>query len=179
MTSELSSVILGIFEQARQRPGTPYEPDRLLAFLTEPPSPKGRRVADTFAGRRRFVRFMNAVQLELGLCFTLDEWERGFGLDDLVQLAAAKIAKPDQGLRLAQQRLEAARGRRISDPIKFGLLTLPLLVGAGLAHSWLVRVALAMLWTAVTGGVAALAISEARYSQSLVNRLENLRTAIK
>jgi hypothetical protein len=117
---------------------------------------------------------MNAVQLELGLCFTQDEWERGLGLDDLVKLAAAKTAKPDQGLRLAQQRLEAARGRRISDPIKFGLLMLPFLVGAALANSWPVRIALAMLWVAVTGGVVAFAISEGHYSQNLVNRLENL-----
>ncbi len=85
---------------------------------------------------------MNAVQLELGICFALDEWERGLGLDDMVKLAAAKLARPDKSLRLALQRLEAARRRRVSDPIKFGLLTLPLLLGAGLADSLLARVAL-------------------------------------
>ena len=169
---ELRNVILGIFERARQSPNAPYEPERLLAFLTEPPAQKGRRVADTFAGRRRFVRFMNTVQLELRVCFTLDEWERGFGLDEMMRLAAAKIAKPDQGLRLAKQRLDAARARRTSDPIKFGLLTLPVLLGAGLATSWLMKVALAMLWIAITGGVAAFAISEVRYSQKLVGRIE-------
>ena len=114
---ELRNVILGIFEQARQSPNAPYEPERLLAFLTEPPAQKGRRVADTFAGRRRLVRFMNAVQLELRICFTLDEWERGFGLDEVMKLAAAKIAKPDQGLRLATQRLDAARARRAASPL--------------------------------------------------------------
>ncbi len=176
MTSqtELGKVILGVFEKARQRPNTPYEPERLLAFLTDPPLPKGRRVADTFAGRRRFVRFMNALQLELGVCFTLDEWERGFGLDDLVRLAEAKTARPSQGLRLAKQRLAEARGRRTADPIKFGILTLPLLMGAGLAPSWPVKAATAMLWIAITGGVAVFAISEVRYSHELVDRIEEI-----
>jgi len=108
---EARDVVLGIFEQVRQRPKEPYEPERLLAYLTEPAPAKGRRVADTFAGRRRFVRFMNAVQLELGICFTLEEWESGFGLDDMVTTAVAKIGNPARGLRLARQRLEAARGR--------------------------------------------------------------------
>ena len=172
--SEIRSVILGVFEQSRQSPNMPYEPERFLAFLTEPPSPKGRRVADSFAGRRRSVRFMNAVQLKLGICFTLEELDRGFGLDDMVKLAAGKITEPDQGLRLARQRLEAARGRRVSDPIKFGLLTLPFLVGASLAGSWLVKVALAMLWSAVVVGVTAFVIGDVRYSQDLVDRIEHL-----
>ena len=94
--------LLSIFEQTRQSPGARYEPERLLAFLTEPPEPKGRRVADTFAGRRRFVRFMNAVQLHTGVCFTLEDWERGFGLDDLAKVVMAKAARPDHGLRLAE-----------------------------------------------------------------------------
>jgi hypothetical protein len=32
--------LLSIFEQARQSPGAPYEPERLLAYLTDPPAPK-------------------------------------------------------------------------------------------------------------------------------------------
>jgi hypothetical protein len=170
--NELRDAILDIFERVRQRPGAPYEPDRFLAFLTDPPPGKGRRVTDTFAGRRRLVRFMNGVQLALGICFTLDEWERGFGLDDAVQLVAAKIAKPSQGLRLAQQRLQAARARQASDPLKFGLLTAPVLLGAFFASSWPLRFALALLWTAITGGVATLAVMEVEYSRRLVARIE-------
>jgi hypothetical protein len=172
--TELRGVILEIFEQARQSPKAPYEPERFLAFLTDPPPKRGRQVADTFAGKRRFVRFMNRVQLELGICFTLEEWERGFGLDELVDLAVAKIAKPSQGLRLAKQRLESARARRASDPVKFGLLTAPFLVGAVFAATWPVRLASALLWTAITGGVATIAIMEVRYTRRLVARIEGV-----
>src|SRR5918993_4332462 len=122
---DIRNRLLSIFEQVRQSPDAPYDSERLLAFLTDPPAPEGRRVADTFAGRRRFVRFMNTIQLESQICFTLEEWDRGFSLEELARLVAAKIAKPDQGLRLAKQRLDQARKRRIPGPVEFGLLTCP------------------------------------------------------
>jgi hypothetical protein len=171
---ELRDTILGIFEQVRQTPKAPYDPERLLAFLTDPPPGSGRRVADTFAGRRRFVRFMHRVQLELGICFTLDEWERGFDLDDAVELAAVKMAKPSQGLRLARQRLERARARLVLDPLKFGLLTSPFLMGPAFAPFWPLRLALALMWAAITGTVAAAVIMEVRYTRRLVARIESV-----
>lgn len=163
--------LLGVFEQVRQSPGAPYAPERLLAFLTEPPALKGNRVADTFAGRRRFVRFMKTLQLQAGICFTLAEWERGFGLDELTELVAGKIRKPDQALRLAKQRLEQARRSLVAEPLKFGLLTFPLLIIAGFADSWGVAIACALAWTGIVGGVALFSISETRYSEELVSRI--------
>ena len=166
----MRDLIVRTFEQTRATPGAPYEPERLLAFLTSTPVPV-KRVADTFAGRRRWVRFMNAVQLELGVCFTQEEWDRGFGLDELVDLAGAKRAKPDQQLRLAKKRLEEARRRRTSDPIKFALLLAPILIGAVFADSWLVKVILLVLWIGGVGAVTAFVLSDVRYSRELVNRI--------
>ena len=163
-------LLLGIFERTRQAPDAPFEPERLLAFLTDPPAAAGRRVADTFGGRRRFVHFMNAVQLEAGICFTVEEWDRGFGLDDLAELVTAKMARPDRALRLAKQRLEQARRRRVADPVKVGMLALPLPVWAALAESWAVSVGLALVWTGLVGSVAAVCHSEMRYCRQLVSR---------
>jgi hypothetical protein len=168
----LREVILELFEQAREKPRSPYQAERLLAFLTDPPAKSGRRVADTFGGRRRLVRFMNQIQLEMGICFTVNEWERGYSLDDLVGLAAEKMAKPSQGLRLAKQRREAARARQVTDPVKFGMLTAPFLAGAGFAAAWPLRLMLILLWIAIVGAVAALAIGEVRYCRRLVNRMK-------
>jgi hypothetical protein len=167
----LRDQILSVFERTRQSPGAPFEPDRLLAFLTDPPAPKGRRVRDTFAGRRRFVRFMNTIQRDAGICFTIDEWERGFGLDDLTSLVAKKAGRPEQGLRLARQRVEEARRRQVADPLKFGLLTFPLLVVAALTDSWAVRTALLFAWAAVVCGVAAVCRADLGYSQELVSHM--------
>ena len=57
-------IVRTAFAAARETPDAPFEEDRFLAFLTSPPAPSGRRVRDTFAGRRRFARFVEAVQLE-------------------------------------------------------------------------------------------------------------------
>lgn len=173
-TRELRETIAGIFQQVRQAPNAPYQPERFLAFLTAPPA-AGKRVADTFAGRRRFVRFMNAVQRELAICFTQEEWERGFGLDEVAVLAAAKRAKPAQGLRLAKKRLEEALRRRTGEPVKFAVLMLPILVGAIVADSWLFKGTLLLLWVAAVGAVVALSMAEVRYSRELVSVIEELQ----
>jgi hypothetical protein len=146
--ADVRDAIVRIFELTRQTPGSPY------------------------AGRPRWVRFMNAVQLELGICFTQEEWDRGFGLEELVELAAAKRAKPEQQLRLARKRREEARRRCTGDPIKFALLWLPILVGALAAGSWLVKPVLVLLWVAGVGGVVALVLAQLRYNPRLVNRIE-------
>ena len=170
-TTEIRDRVLTIFEQTRQSPGAPFEPERLLASLTAPLAPKGRRVADTFGGRRRFVGFMNTIQRDIGICFTLDEWDRGFGLDDLTKLVAEKAARPDQSLRLAQRRLEQARKRQVADPVKFALLTFPLLVVAAVTDSWVARIAFSLAWAGVVGSVAAFCLADLRYSQELVSRI--------
>jgi hypothetical protein len=51
-------------------------------------------VADTFAGRLRFVRFMESVRLAFGICFTHAEWDKGLALDDFAQLVLTKAMKP-------------------------------------------------------------------------------------
>ena len=170
-STDLRDQILSVFERTRQSPGASFEPDRLLAFLTDPPAPTGRRVRDTFGGRRRFVRFMNTIQRDVGICFTIEEWDRGFGLDDLTSLVAKKAGRPEQGLRLARQRVEEARRRQVADPLKFGLLTFPFLVVAALTGSWAVRTTLLVGWAAVVCGVAAVCRADLRYSEELVSRL--------
>jgi hypothetical protein len=160
------------FETARARPGTTYDRDRFLAYLTHTPATKGRRVADTFAGRRRFVRFIELVQLDLGVCFTNAEWERGYSLDDFVSLVDAKVSKPDAAARLARDRVRSARAHLIDAPIKFGIISALLLVAAVFASHTAVRVLLAVMWCAITGGVAHLAWREYTYSRTLLQRIE-------
>lgn len=173
--NEVRDVVLGIFERVRESPAAHYEAERFLAFLTDPPSRSGRRVADTFAGRRRLVRFIHAVQIELGICLTIEEWERGYGLDEFVELATAKIAQPSRGLRLARQRLEEARARQVSDPVKFGILTAPFLLGPALVTPWPVKIGVALLWVAIVVAVTAVVVMDVRYTRRLVQRIEASR----
>ena len=169
--AKIDPAVLRLFEAARARPGEHYDGDRFLAYLTQPPAPTGRRVADTFEGRRRFVRFMDSVQLELGVCFSNEEWERGFTLNDFMQRLEAKIAKPEAALRLARQRLQQARISLTDEPIKFGLLAIPLLVAAIVLHPIALRILLAALWAAIVGGVLIVNAAGYRYAKKLVRRI--------
>jgi hypothetical protein len=166
---DIRGTVTRLFEAARKKSGAPYEPERFLAYLTSPPVKSGRQVADTFAGRRRFVRFMHAVELELAICFTLDEWGRGFGLDEFAQLVAARRRKSG-ALRLAQNRLREARHELLRVPLVCGILTSPLLVGAvKIDHP--ARILLGLPWIVITGAVTVLAAEEYRFARQLVARI--------
>src|SRR5690349_8410569 len=71
--------VLNLFESARKAKGAPYEAERFQAFLTQPP----RNLNGTIH-RSRFARFMYSVEQEFGFCFTREEWERRFSLDEFV-----------------------------------------------------------------------------------------------
>lgn len=172
MAESVRDTIVNLFEAARQTQGAPYEADRFMAFLTTPPVPKGRRVADTFAGRRRYVRFIESVQLSCGLVFNNEEWERGYSLDDFVALVTQKAAKPGPSLRLAEQRLKEANARRVNDPVKFALLASPLLVFVFALSNPIARVVFAGLWATIASGVTVFSIRENRYAAQLVARIK-------
>jgi hypothetical protein len=94
----VSEAVRRLFEDARKRKGAPV---KRTGFWPTSPSRRhnGRRVADTFAGRFRFVRFMESVQLEFGICFTNQEGD-GRLAREFAQLVAAKAAELS-GTRLA------------------------------------------------------------------------------
>ena len=166
----VSEAVRRLFEDARKRKGAPVEEERFLAYLTDPPAPTGRRVADTFAGRFRFVRFMESVQLEFGICFSNQEWERGVSLDQFATLVAAKAAEPGSARRLADKRLIEAQRRRTSDPLKFGLFASPALVVAMFSPSWTLKVLFALSWALVVGVVTVVVLKDVRYAGRLVAR---------
>jgi hypothetical protein len=170
----IQDIVVRRFEAARERPGTDYEPARFLAHLTATPPGKGKRVADTFAGRRRLVRFYETIQLDLGLCFTNEEWERGYSLAEFVELVEKKAARPGAAGRLARERARSARNRLVDAPVKFGLLASPLLAGAAVArHGGLAvifGVIFGALWLAIVGGVLVFSWRDYAYFRKLVER---------
>jgi hypothetical protein len=171
--AQVREAVVRLFEAARQSKGGQFDPDRFLAFLTEVPALTGRRVVDTFRGRRRFVRFMDAVQMELGVCFSNEDWERGFTMDEFVECIEMKIAKPSEAHRLAQRRLQEARVSLKDEPMKFGLLSIPLLIAAVTLHPIWLRILLGLIWIGVTGTVLIANTRGYRYAQRLVARTAN------
>lgn len=168
-SSEIEAVVLRLFEAARKNPGAAYEPERFMAYLTSPPPP-GRRVADTFAGRRRFITFMDAVQLEFGVCFTNEDWERGLGVAEFTSLVEAKRANPKAAQRLAARRLQEARTSRAGEPIKFAIVAGALLAVPAVVGGLVVGSLMMLLWIAIAVAVFVVNDKQYQYAQKLVAR---------
>jgi hypothetical protein len=115
---------------------------------------------------------MESVQLEFGVCFTADDWETGFTLNRFVERVATKMVKPDSARRLAAKRLAEARLALVDAPIKFGLLTLPLLIGAIALHHLFLRILLASLWAAIMGVVLLLTVKDYQSAKKLLKRTD-------
>ncbi len=163
---------LQIFESTRSTPAALFESDRFLAYLTNPPASTGLRTIDTFEGRRRYVRFIDSVQLHFGVCFTVKEWERGLHLEDFVELVAQKVANPRQAQRLAQQRLKEARATLRGEPIKSGVYAIPLLVAVFYASELAIRFVVLILWLAIVVGVLSVNVRAYRYAKLLAARID-------
>jgi hypothetical protein len=168
----IEDVVRTAFAAARETPAAPFEEDRFLAFLTSPPAPSGRRVRDTFAGRRRFVRFVERVQLEAGACLANDEWERGPSLAEFVALIAKKSGNVEATRRLVQRRLDGARRRLWFAPIVIGTLCSPLLGIAWRFPSVPVRLVAGTIWLMIFGGLLAFGLRDIAYHRALLRRVE-------
>jgi hypothetical protein len=168
--SAIQEIIQKVFEEARCSKGAPFEPDRLAAFLTSPAPATGKRASDTLTGRRRLCRFIESLQLELGICFTKEEWERGFGLSDLVDLADTKLRNPAQAERLALKRKREARVSLVAEPIRFGLVIGAVAALPAALGNPLVRILAAVLWVAAVVATISLNARQYRYAQKLAAR---------
>jgi len=75
--------VLAIFEKHRIAPGTPFDEDHFLDFLL--PHPKGKRaVYNSFRGLRRFNAFIDEVQFEFAICFSMEDRDANYPLDRFV-----------------------------------------------------------------------------------------------
>jgi len=71
--------ILAIFERHRATPGTAFPEERFLNHLMA--DPKGpEAVRNSFSGLRRFNAFIDEVQLEFGVCFSMKDLEASYSL---------------------------------------------------------------------------------------------------
>jgi len=75
--------VLQLFEKHRATPAAPYEEAHFLDFLLANPRRK-RAVYDSFRGLWRFNRFLDELQYEFAICFSLKDREANYSLDALV-----------------------------------------------------------------------------------------------
>jgi hypothetical protein len=101
--------VLATFERFRAVPGAHFDESHFLDYLLASPNAKGE-IRNSFAGLRRFNRFMDRVEIELGICFSQADLERPFSVDGFVERASALQSSPNGSLASLKNRERAGPG---------------------------------------------------------------------
>lgn len=76
--------VLTLFEKHRATPGAPFDEGHFMDYLLA--DPRGKQAAfRTFSGRRRVDAFTKAVQLDFGVCFSVEDRKSNYPLDNFVK----------------------------------------------------------------------------------------------
>jgi hypothetical protein len=103
------SRIIDAFERHREAPGAVYDEEHFLDFLMENPKAKGA-IRNSFGGLRRFNAFINDIQYEYGVCFSLADRDFDHSIDTFVE-RIKKLQKSRQGsLRSLRNQERAGAG---------------------------------------------------------------------
>ena len=167
--ADVRSAIIASFERHRAVPGAPYDEARFLDFLLA--EPKGdRAVYDSFEGARRFGRFLEDVQYELGVCFSIKDRDAHYPLD-------AFIARVEALQRSRRGSLKSLRNQ-MNDVEGWGVLILANALFLGMkgfiGDSFWATAALGTVAAAVNLAVAAAIWRGRSYRRRLLGRLLSL-----
>lgn len=102
---EIRSKILDLFNKVRQRPNTDFNELHFLDFLSNPPRPKDT-IKNSFKGARQYYRFMDSLELEFAICFTLSDLDKYYSVDSLTKKVMERLQKGRGNLMILKQRNE-------------------------------------------------------------------------
>lgn len=77
--------VLELFEKHRKVPGAAFDQEYFFDFLMKDPKGKGS-FRNSFSGLRRFNAFWDEVQLKFGVCFSIEDRDRDYSLNDFCDL---------------------------------------------------------------------------------------------
>jgi len=91
--SPTRNAIILAFDKHRAQPNTPFDDSRFLDFLIAKPGEKGC-VRNSFRGLRRLNAFLNEIQYDYGVCFSLKDRETVYSLDNFIASIIALQKSP-------------------------------------------------------------------------------------
>lgn len=159
--------VLSKFEKCRATPGAPFEESHFLDYLLANATGKGK-VRNSFAGLRRFNRFVDSIEAGLGICFSQSDLERAFSVDEFVERIDALRASPKGSLASLKNRERAGAGWT---PIVF-LNFLLLCIGLGFRSVPAVVVSVLAIAIAASAAFAMFAVRHRRHLARLRQRVE-------
>ena len=115
------SKVIQLFEKHRAIPGAPYDEDHFLDFLLANPE-KTRAVYDSFRGLKRFNAFIDDVQYEFAICFSLKDREANYALTQFVDRVIELQRSRRGSLASLKNQAGAGSGWRVLIIANFALL---------------------------------------------------------
>ena len=163
----LRARVIELFELHRERPGAPYEATHFLDFLMAEPKGKGA-FRNSFRGLRRFNAFIDAVQLEFAVYFSIKDRDSNPSVDDFVARVEALMASPASSL--ASLRNQVQRGFGVQVWVVANVVLFPVVA---LAHRHPVALAIALaIVVAINLGFGWMYWSFRRYHARLLGLLQ-------
>lgn len=101
MTKDTCHRVLELFSKYRKSPGAEFDDSHFLDYLLDKPKGKGA-FRNSFSGLRRFNAFWDEVQLEFGVCFSINDRETDFSLEkycDRIEQLCGSIRSSKASLR--------------------------------------------------------------------------------
>jgi hypothetical protein len=123
---EIRDILVAEFEEVRETPGTPFNPERFIHFLMANPDGK-RNVHNSFKGKRYFVEFIKRIETKFGVCFSNNDLETIVGLSKVTERVAYLQGTPKSSLTVIANRLREPFNPNIV--IVIMVLSLPIVYG--------------------------------------------------
>src|SRR5688572_14968620 len=108
----LRARVVELFESHRERPGTPFDATHFLDFLLAEPKGKGA-VRNSFGGLRRFNAFIDAVQLEFAVYFSIKDRESNHSVDGFAARVEELMASPASSLASLRNQVQRGFGVQV------------------------------------------------------------------
>ncbi|WP_282125252.1 hypothetical protein [Marinifilum flexuosum] len=102
---EIKDKILEIFKSQRKNPTVDFDESHFMDYLTYPAHPKNT-IKNSFKGVRKYYRFMDELELEFSICFSLQDLDKYYTVDKLSKKVLDRIKKGKGNNMILKRRLE-------------------------------------------------------------------------
>ena len=109
MDAKVRNRIIEIFEKHRAVPGAAYEEKHFLDFLLAAPGKKDA-VYNRLGGTRRLMAFVNEVQYDFAVCFSMADYEANYPLDQFTDRVLELQKSPRGSLQSLNNQVKAGGG---------------------------------------------------------------------
>lgn len=165
---DVKSRVLNVFHKSRENSSLHFEEEDLFSYLTNPPTKKNE-LKNTFKGSKRYHRFMDALELEFGICFRLSELDRCYSLDQLINTIIKRVEKQKGNKIILRQRIAESKNYHIEWTI-FIIFLLLFLGIKSLELYWLL-ILLCLVWFVLMFKMIHARLYERKQLKKMVERL--------